>query len=295
VTTWQPGQPWRVVHGLDQLNNQLRSAYPNAVLHTTADSWGSLADGAHDVTSDHYPHYYSALGSTAVVTARDFPHAPSWGMDCGVISEHLRRARDPRIRYVIFNGRIFYSRVVNGVAAWTWQEYTGDDQHRTHMHVSSERTAVADSTMTWSLPTSVAAASEKEINDMYLVRYKNPDGTLNVGLYGTNNEGTLVNFGIFGSDAVATYNTMKGSGVPEYTFFTEERALTFAKMFEKTAPTIDVVALAAALAGPLAEALPDNIDSAMTEAAVVAAFQDASVKSVLEAQAFAADQRSEDS
>lgn len=247
---WTTGQPWRVVNGLNKLNEQIRAYAPRAVPPATdVDAWGSIADNAHSETSDHYPHYYSALGSTAVVCARDFPHVPELGLDGGVVTEHMRQARDPRVQYIIFNRRI------TGVSyRWRWYTYTGSDPHNTHFHVSSVRTAVADGTQAWSLPSSgLAAATEKENNIMYLVRYKNPDGTLNVGLWGTNCEGTLINFGVFGSDAVATYNTMKSSGVPEYTFFSEERALTFAKLFEKPAQQsgqtveIDASAVAAAL------------------------------------------------
>lgn len=55
------------------------------------------------------------------------------------------------------------------------------------------------------------------------------------------------------------------------------------------APAVDVQALAAALAGPLADALPDNVDSAM----VVAAFQDPTVLATLEEQTFKGSQRAE--
>jgi hypothetical protein len=250
---WSTGQSWRVVNSLNKLNEQIRAYAPRAAPPATdANSWGSIADNVHSVSSDHYPHYYDALGSTAVVCARDFPHAPSLGLDGHVVTEHMRQARDPRVQYIICDRRI------TGVNyGWQWNTYTGSDPHDTHFHVSSVHTAIADSTATWSLPGGggVAAATDKENNTMYLVRYKNPDGSLNSGLYGTNNEGTLVNFGVFGSDAVATYNTLKGSGVQEYTFFTEERAMTFAKMFEKSPVVLDPVAFAAALAPLL-----DNVD-----------------------------------
>lgn len=171
MATWHTGQAWRVVNGLDQLNNQIRSGYPDAVLHTSADSWGALADNAHSTSSDHYPHYYTALGSTAVVCARDFPHAPAHGLDGGVITERLRLSRDARIGYVIFNRRIFYGRVFNGIPAFTWMPYTEDDPHDTHFHVSSVHTADADSTRPW------AIAGQTTLGDdgMYV---QTPDGAV---------------------------------------------------------------------------------------------------------------------
>jgi hypothetical protein len=153
MATWQRGQAWRVVNSLQTLNAQLRERYQKAAPPATpATSWGSIADGAHSSTSDHYPHYYAALGATAVVCARDFPHAASLGMDGGLITEALRQSRDPRIGYVIFAGRIFSGHVVNGVAAFTWRKYTGSDGHWTHFHVSSVHTALADDSRPWALP-----------------------------------------------------------------------------------------------------------------------------------------------
>lgn len=154
---WTKGQAWRVVNGLNQLNAQIRAKYPQAVPPATdINSWGAIADDAHSASSDHYPHYYSALGSTAVVCARDFPHAPNLGMDGGTITEHMRQQRDHRVQYIIFNRRI------TGVNyGWSWHTYTGDDPHDTHFHISSVHTAVADGTEAWSLPGSSVAASEE--------------------------------------------------------------------------------------------------------------------------------------
>ncbi|MGW9196046.1 hypothetical protein [Micromonospora chersina] len=149
---WSKGQPWRVVRSLDRLHEQIRAKYPRAVPPATdPNSWGALADGAHSMTSDHYPHYYSALGATAVVTARDFPHAPELGLDFGEVAEDLRLSRDPRIKYVIFDGRMFSSYASGGYAPFTWRPYSGPDMHRTHGHVSSVHTAAADDPRDWQI------------------------------------------------------------------------------------------------------------------------------------------------
>lgn len=154
MTTWSKGQQWRVVGGLNVLNTEIRAYAPKAVPPATdANAWGSIADDAHEASSDHYPHYYPVLGAVAVVCARDFPHAPALGLDGGVVTEWLRVHRDPRISYVIFNGRIFSGHQVGSTPAWTWRPYTGKDKHDTHFHVSSVATAIADSTASWSLPT----------------------------------------------------------------------------------------------------------------------------------------------
>lgn len=163
MAIWTKGQSWRVTNSLNTLNQQVRAYAPRSVPPATpVDSWGALADDAHSASSDHYPHYYTALGSTAVVCARDFPHAPALGLDGGVVTEHMRRARDARVGYIIFNRRI-----TGPNHGWLWDPYDGDDPHDTHFHVSGVHTAIADSTTPWSLPGGLAAAdSTKEGESM---------------------------------------------------------------------------------------------------------------------------------
>jgi hypothetical protein len=145
---------WRLVRSLERLREQVRAAAPRAVPPATpAAAWGTIADAAHTSTSDHSPHTYAALGSTPVVCAADFPHAPTLGLDGGVFAEALRRSRDPRIAYVIFNRRIFSSTT----APWTWRTYTGSDPHDTHWHVSVVHTAAADDTRSWAMPGTAGA------------------------------------------------------------------------------------------------------------------------------------------
>jgi hypothetical protein len=150
MAIWEKGQPYRIVHSLEKLNEQIRSVYPRAVPPATdLKSWGALADDAHATSSDHYPHFYGVLGGIAVVCARDFPHAPGLGLDTYTLAEKLRQSGDPRIGYVISNKRKFYGRVYNGIPARTWMPHSGDDPHNTHIHISTVHTALADSTAPW--------------------------------------------------------------------------------------------------------------------------------------------------
>lgn len=155
---WHTGQAWRVVNSLNKLNEQIRAYAPASVPPATdVNSWGSIADDEHSSTSDHYPHYYASLGGTAVVCARDFPHAPGLGLDGGVVTEHMRQVHDSRVQYIIFNRRI------TGVSyGWQWHTYTGDDPHDTHFHVSSIRTVSADGVQPWSLPAGPATITVEE-------------------------------------------------------------------------------------------------------------------------------------
>jgi hypothetical protein len=145
---------WRLVHSLVTLRTQVAQAAPRAVPPgTPASSWGTIGDTAHDSTSDHSPHIYAALGSTPVVCAADFPHAPALGLDGGRFTEALRQSRDPRIAYVIFNGRIFSSTNT----PWVWRTYSGSDRHDTHWHISVVRTRLADDTRPWAMPSGTVA------------------------------------------------------------------------------------------------------------------------------------------
>lgn len=169
MATWHTGAAWRVVNSLNKLNEQIRAYAPRAVPPATqVTAWGSIADDAHSASSDHYPHYYGALGSTAVVCARDFPHAPGLGLDGHVVTEALRISRDPRIGYLICDRRI-----TGPNHGWKWETYTGSDPHDTHFHVSSVHTGLADDTRAWALPGLTAqgafmALTDQQQLDMYL-------------------------------------------------------------------------------------------------------------------------------
>jgi len=157
---WTKGQPWRVADALQKLNEQVRAYAPRSVPPATpVTAWGSIADDEHSSSSDHYPHFYSALGTIAVVCARDFPHAPALGLDGGVVTEALRISRDSRIGYLIFNRRI-----TGPNHGWRWEDYDGSDPHDTHFHVSSVHTAAADDTRPWALP----GATPNGDDDMFL-------------------------------------------------------------------------------------------------------------------------------
>lgn len=190
---WQKGQPWRVVKSLNVLNDQIRAYAPRSVPPATpVYSWGSIADDAHNASSDHYPHYYSALGSTAVVTARDFPHAPSLGLDGGTVCELLRQSRDPRIKYVIYNRRIFSGYRVGDTPAYTWRGYDGSDPHDTHFHISSVNTAIADSVQPWAIPST--AGGDEDMDAGQNQRLVNTDELLYaIGQMKTNTPASSVN------------------------------------------------------------------------------------------------------
>lgn len=161
MTTWHKGQAWRVAGSLEVLNTQIRREYPRAIPPATdANSWGALADNEHSSSSGHYPHFISGMGPTAVVVARDFPHAPALGLDGGAVTEALRLSRDTRLDYVIFNRRIFSGHQVGSVKPYVWRHYAEEDPHDTHFHVQVRGTASSDSSAPWQTHIGNAQAAE---------------------------------------------------------------------------------------------------------------------------------------
>lgn len=118
---------WRVAKGLLKLRDQVNAMFPNR----SKDSDGSIGDASHaSRSSDHNPWVMD--GSTGVVTAIDITHDPKNGFDSYAFAEMLRVNRDPRIKYIISNRRIFSS----VEAPWTWRAYTGKNPHDHHVHIS---------------------------------------------------------------------------------------------------------------------------------------------------------------
>jgi hypothetical protein len=135
---------WRVAASLETLRKQLNAIAPKRSI--IAD--GSIGDAAHaSRSSDHNAWVDSDDPDTVgdVVTARDFTHDPAGGLDCHLLAAALVLSRDKRIKYVIWNKRI-----------WTpgtgWKAYTGPNPHTKHLHLSVQATQkLYDSTTPWVL------------------------------------------------------------------------------------------------------------------------------------------------
>jgi lysozyme family protein len=139
----------RLAAGLAALRDQINATYPNR--SKLSDGW--IGDAAHAArASDHNPN------STGVVTALDITHDPANGPDTWKLAEILRQRKDPRIKYVISNGRIFSS----VVSPWTWRPYTGANKHAHHVHVSvASDPALYDLASAWALDTLALSAQAR--------------------------------------------------------------------------------------------------------------------------------------
>lgn len=98
---------------------QARKRWPDRV----SASDGVCASAQHNQANPTSDHRWG--------NAFDLTHDPEGGSDCARISEQLRRSRDARVSYVIFDRRYFSPRT-----GWLWRPYTGTEPHDKHMHVS---------------------------------------------------------------------------------------------------------------------------------------------------------------
>lgn len=116
----------RKAQSLEVLAKQLDTLFPNRM---KPDGW--IGDAAHAARkSDHNPN------AAGVVQALDVSHDPANGLDGGSLADKLLASRDPRIKYVISNGRIGASYATGGAMPYTWRPYTGANSHHAHFHVS---------------------------------------------------------------------------------------------------------------------------------------------------------------
>jgi hypothetical protein len=141
---------WRVSDSLRKLRDQVNAKFPGR----KKDSDGTIGDTAHcPGGSDHCPNINE--GSVGIVTAMDITHDPAHGLDAGIVADTLRLSHDPRIKYIISNGRIANFKALGGKPPFAWRPYTGRNPHTKHFHISVKpgKTGLDgyDTTTDWSI------------------------------------------------------------------------------------------------------------------------------------------------
>lgn len=148
---WE-GRDWWLAEAGQTLARQINSVWPDG--NSALD--GTVASKAHDAanpTSDHRPVPHTGTG---VVRALDCYVVGDQG---AILTEQLRESRDPRIRYVIWNRRIFSSYANASRKAWEWGTYTGSNGHVSHVHTSLLPAGDRDPSP-WHLPFTVPPTPE---------------------------------------------------------------------------------------------------------------------------------------
>lgn len=134
------GSRWRVARSIETLGRSLEAIYPDRY---PVD--GTVGDLSHQARkSDHNPN------DLGVVTAIDV--GISTIAEGSRIVSALVDSRDPRIKYLIFNRRIWRSYRKPNLPAWTPAPYTGSNPHKSHLHLSvSARPEKYDDASAWDL------------------------------------------------------------------------------------------------------------------------------------------------
>lgn len=189
------------------LRNEINERFPGR--DRSSDGW--IGDAAHAARpSDHNPGargYVHALDIDEDIDGVD----DETGAELMWLAEHLRTKRDPRVKYVIYEGRIFSSYATAHRRAWEWGPYTGVNAHRRHLHVSILSTPAAEQdTSPWLPPLRQApapAASRPSTLDPREV------GMLLVPLEG-NPGHALVGPGYWRNLGQSEIDALKAAGVP---------------------------------------------------------------------------------
>lgn len=119
------GKGWQLAAALITMEDQVNAKWPKRA----KGSDGSIGDLAHaSRTSDHNVRngYCHAL---------DLTHDPHNGFDSYKFADMILAKQDPRLAYVISNGRIGSG--PKGTQPGKWRPYNGANAHAHHVHISA--------------------------------------------------------------------------------------------------------------------------------------------------------------
>lgn len=134
---------YRRAFSLDKLMSQLNTMFPDR--DKESDGW--IGDLAHSKRkSDHNPWLKDGKG-TPVVTGQDIDKDISATVTTSDLLKVFLKNKDPRIKYIIFNGKIYQRK--NGFIP---ENYTGPNAHKHHLHLSvAKEESLFDNTNAWLL------------------------------------------------------------------------------------------------------------------------------------------------
>lgn len=159
------------------LRNEMDNAFPDR--DTASD--GTIGDGEHaQSVSDHNPDETGNTGgvedsdSINEVHARDVDkdvRRAGWSMErvVQIILARCRSGAETRLRYIIFNRRIW-----SASSDWTEREYTGSNPHDHHAHFSfkygsgASQTNPENRTMPWGILAAIEAEADMTPEQMTL-------------------------------------------------------------------------------------------------------------------------------
>ena len=133
---WE-GRPWAVSAAIQALIVQVEAAWD--IRHPTD---GTVASRGHDRRNPRSDHRPSRVSPAGIVRAVDIGETVE---DRGeLLAEQIRQSRDPRVRYVIHEQRLFSSYDHRNGPPYMWRRYSGANPHANHVHVSVLRSGDRD-------------------------------------------------------------------------------------------------------------------------------------------------------
>lgn len=135
------GHRWRLAPALATLVHEVNERHPGR--STRSD--GSIASAAHSVANPSSDHEVDR--TDGYVKALDLTDSPP-AFDPDDFYDSVIARRDPRVKYIIKDGRIWRSYPKPGLPAWTPQPYRGTNGHWNHAHLSVTDAGAANTT-TW--------------------------------------------------------------------------------------------------------------------------------------------------
>jgi hypothetical protein len=141
---------WRVAPAIRRLRSQLDDNFPRREKPD-----GTIGDPAHSArTSDHNPD------RDRIVCAVDVKRLSATISNLE-IARALVASRDPRIKYVIADGRMWSSYPKGDYPAWAERPYSGVNAHAEHVHLSVTQTG-KNSTAAWSAVAALARPTKED-------------------------------------------------------------------------------------------------------------------------------------
>lgn len=156
---WE-GREWVLAPSLVVLAAQIETVWPEP-----EPGDGTVASKAHDQTSPNSDHRPAPHDDWTMAIVRAIDSGETSEQVTQEIVDALVRSRDPRIMYLIYEGRSCWSVARNGFLAWVWQPYGGVNPHEGHFHLSTKRTATADNDIRpWDIGVTTGGADLLPIN-----------------------------------------------------------------------------------------------------------------------------------
>jgi enamine deaminase RidA (YjgF/YER057c/UK114 family) len=171
------GIMWHVAGAIETLGNQIEKSRGLDKVYPEDGTVASYQHDQNNPNSDHRPD------DQGIVRAIDWGGPPDWQNE---VAENLRVSRDPRIKYLIHNKRLFSSyKGPNSESPFTWRPYGGYNLHLNHTHVSVVSGALGESTSEWEIE--MAQLTQEEVRVVQEIT-----GALkNMGSNGTFAEGAV--------------------------------------------------------------------------------------------------------